>query len=156
MTRILGLIAIGIALLSPGAEACTCRDSDLPENEKIQNAIERSKYVVLARVTAIEASTPSDQGIARVTGAFQSIETFKGGDLATISISGEYRDGAFSSSCGEGLPNLSVGDVALLYLSNPAVDDWTFGYCSRSRVLQAPYDDSEVAQLRGKKLRIND
>jgi hypothetical protein len=153
VTRLLAVIAICIGLLPSGAESCTCRGWNLPEDEQIRNEVEWSKYVVLARVTAIEVSTPSAEGTVRVTGVFQSIERFKGDDLGTIPMKDEYRDGAYASSCGEGLPKLSVGAVVLLYLQKPAVDEWTFSDCSRSRVLQTPNDDSEVAKLRSMGLR---
>ena len=153
MIKLLRVAAVCISLLPLGAEACTCFGWRLPEEEKIRNAFEKSEHVVLARVTSFAESEPSVEGIVRVTGAFESVEEFKGPALPMIPMYDEYRKDAFASSCGEGLPDLSVGDVALLYLREPEVGEWTFSYCSRSRVLQAPEDDPEVKQLRGMRVR---
>jgi hypothetical protein len=148
VTNLLRVSVVCAALLAPSAEACVCRDRRLPEEEKIIHAVQDSKYVMLARVSAFHVSQPAIDGTVRITGTFEAIESFKGDAPSVIPIADQRIAGAYSSSCAEGLPSLSVGDVALLYLEQPTVDKWTFDHCSRSRIVESPSSDDEVAALR--------
>lgn len=145
---VLAALLLATGLLAPVAHACLCMDRRLPEHARLQAAVDRAQFVVLARVSALERSAPDATGLVDLHGTMAVVERFKGDAPATLPITDRQGAPAFSSSCGEGVPALEVGDVALLFLDAPMVDENAFDACSRSRVITDPATDAELARLR--------
>lgn len=148
LSSILRALALCAALLPVGAHACTCRDRHLSEDEKIRLAFRDARQVLLARVVSYTLSEGSEGTIGFVAATFEPVETFKGGVSGLLSGRHDYTAGAYSSSCSEGIPPLTPGQSVLLYMESPEVTEWTFSYCSMSRVVHEPDTDREVLLLR--------
>ena len=153
-SAMLAMLLLATGLLAPVAHACLCSDRRLPEDARLQAAVDRARFVVLARVTAMERSAPDATGRFDLRGTVEVVEGFKGDAPATLPIADEQGVPEYSSSCGEGLPALAVGDVVLLFLDDPIVDEMAFEDCSRSRVIAAPGTDAELARLRDLPARV--
>jgi hypothetical protein len=148
VSSILRALALCAALLPVGVHACTCRDRHLPDDEKIRLAFRDAKHVLLARVASYTLSEGQEGTTGFIDATFDPVETFKGGASGLLSGRHEYTAGAYSSSCSEGIPPLTPGQNVLLYLASPEITEWTFFYCSRSRVVHEPDTDREVLLLR--------
>lgn len=104
---------------------------------------------MLAQVLSVAVGEVTPDGSVRTTGSLRPIESFKGDGPDELPIEARHHISAYASSCNEGLPGLSEGELVLLYLHSFQVDEWTFNHCSRSRLIDAPDLDPEVIRLRG-------
>lgn len=146
---LLHIVLLSGALMATSADACTCRDRRLPEEDRIINAFADARYVMLAQVLSVAVGEVTPDGSVRTTGSLRPIESFKGDGPDELPIEARHHISAYASSCNEGLPGLSEGELVLLYLHSFQVDEWTFNHCSRSRLIDAPDLDPEVIRLRG-------
>jgi hypothetical protein len=141
-------LVFSLLFLSGYAEACTCADPRLSEQEQLTRAFDDATLVVVARVGKLAAS--AGETIVTTTGVAEVLESFKsaGNSPSHLPIQMRASREGYTSSCDEGA-DLHEGDYLLLYLSEPRITEWSFDYCLRSRVVKRRTDlENEVARLR--------